>query len=497
MTTWVIVGPPGTGKTTSLLRCLAKRQAAGELMKYMDFGCPLEGFEPGEQAIAIMFNRSVRDEFEMRWKSLSQKRIEVTTLDSFAVRRAYAAGHVLWGCRRDEDGRLRCGDVELEIHKLRAAVAKEHNLEYSFDEFEIKDGNRVFAYIDAALLTDPVRYDNFERLVDGELCERFIGGRYCHLLATVPKVASRYFEVLEGRRAVDFTLAKIKALKLCEEYGHVAEVDTLAVDEAQDLTPAEWAMLKTCVKYRQVLAAGDPAQAIYTWRGADPALFVSMIKEARAAGRFALLTKSHRLADGVAKAALEFAKKYVLPKLDLPEELYHFEGNGRQGAVIKPTTSVISLLTKLMPEGAEPSGQIAVLTTTNETVLELLAPVALLAWSRRWTLAFLKSIPRRALALAKALRGETPLSELPTELRRIVMAYSDVVRRVGPDAVQVSLWRPRRPGQIVLDTIYTAKGLEFDTVVIADSPIRDADLYRRLIFVGLTRTKGSVYYAMA
>jgi len=49
--------------------------------------------------------------------------------------------------------------------------------------------------------------------------------------------------------------------------------DSLVVDEAQDLNPAQWRIIRTLIEqndFRQVWVAGDDDQAIYSWAGADP-----------------------------------------------------------------------------------------------------------------------------------------------------------------------------------------------------------------------------------
>lgn len=64
----------------------------------------------------------------------------------------------------------------------------------------------------------------------------------------------------------------------------------LIVDEAQDLTPAGWALVRHWARFvEETVVAGDPAQVIYEWAGASPApLFEAGWAEL-------LLDRSHRL----------------------------------------------------------------------------------------------------------------------------------------------------------------------------------------------------------
>src|SRR5690606_25882308 len=45
------------------------------------------------------------------------------------------------------------------------------------------------------------------------------------------------------------------------------------VDEAQDLSPAQWALVEGIAARARLTVVGDPRQAIYAWRGADPQVF--------------------------------------------------------------------------------------------------------------------------------------------------------------------------------------------------------------------------------
>lgn len=77
-----------------------------------------------------------------------------------------------------------------------------------------------------------------------------------------------------------------------------ADAEVVFVDEAQDLSPLQWAVIeKFCRRAHQVVIAGDDDQAIYTWAGADAhgmARFAHRHK-----GRNVVLSQSHRLPSAV------------------------------------------------------------------------------------------------------------------------------------------------------------------------------------------------------
>jgi len=55
----------------------------------------------------------------------------------------------------------------------------------------------------------------------------------------------------------------------------------ILVDEAQDLDPMQWKLLRILGEDASMFCVGDPMQAIYGWRGADPAEFARFCEEAQ------------------------------------------------------------------------------------------------------------------------------------------------------------------------------------------------------------------------
>jgi DNA helicase-2/ATP-dependent DNA helicase PcrA len=70
----------------------------------------------------------------------------------------------------------------------------------------------------------------------------------------------------EDRLLVDYT----DMLKLFLEKGDVPKLEAVFVDEAQDLSPLQWAVVRKIIENAdRVYVAGDDDQAIYKWAGAD------------------------------------------------------------------------------------------------------------------------------------------------------------------------------------------------------------------------------------
>ena len=90
--------------------------------------------------------------------------------------------------------------------------------------------------------------------------------------------------------------------------GTALPVKVAIIDEAQDLTSAQWAFcFKAFQHCEQVYIAGDDDQAIYEWSGADVNKFLYMARHSKVK----ILDKSYRLKTNI----LDFSKK-VLRKIE-------------------------------------------------------------------------------------------------------------------------------------------------------------------------------------
>lgn len=95
---------------------------------------------------------------------------------------------------------------------------------------------------------------------------------------------SRYERFLTTRKVVDFDTLVIKAAELLErdEEGRAvrARWDVILVDEFQDLNPVQYRIVKALAKdHGHVFAVGDDEQSIYSWAGADPAVFKHFLND--------------------------------------------------------------------------------------------------------------------------------------------------------------------------------------------------------------------------
>lgn len=116
-------------------------------------------------------------------------------------------------------------------------------------------------------------------------------------LPTVRRFAAALDDYKRARHLVDFT----DMLDLDRE---PLPVDLFVVDEAQDLTPQEWAYARRlAARCPRVVLSGDDDQAIYTWSGADP------LGMRRFRGRHVVLPLSHRLPRAIYRICTQLVAK--------------------------------------------------------------------------------------------------------------------------------------------------------------------------------------------
>jgi superfamily I DNA/RNA helicase len=102
----------------------------------------------------------------------------------------------------------------------------------------------------------------------------------------------QYERFLAKRKLADFDTLVIKAAELVERADDGASVrsrwDVVLVDEFQDLNPVQYRVIRALAReHKHVFAVGDDEQSIYSWAGADPAVFRSFVND------FGLTTKIH------------------------------------------------------------------------------------------------------------------------------------------------------------------------------------------------------------
>ncbi|HUR02868.1 MAG TPA: ATP-dependent helicase [Nonomuraea sp.] len=238
----VVHAPPGSGKTKLLATCLA----------YDVFNrIP----EP-QGAACITYTTAAADELRRRLASLgvpTRPSLFVGTVHSFAINRIIGPFATL------------AGKPEL----ARASIASEVEQR---EAFEVAIGSVFGAVPDSSLKRQTIEFHRHRLSNEDEWREAGDG---------LLEACRKYEMLLSDGGLIDFEGVVAAAVELVEQHEIVRRVLTaryprLYVDEYQDLTPGLDRLVRALCfgpeSAVELLAVGDPEQAIFSWKGARPEL---------------------------------------------------------------------------------------------------------------------------------------------------------------------------------------------------------------------------------
>lgn len=260
----LILGPPGTGKTTKLLEILDAEIARGV---------------PPDRIAFVSFTKKAADEAAERAAEkfgLSRKElIYFRTLHSLAFR--------VLGVRRDEV--LQAKDYQ--------TLGQILGVEFS-TRFDIEEG------VPSARFTGD-RYtflDGFarSRCITPEQAWDMLGGTDLDW-----REFKRFVQTLKDYKRqkgmIDFS-------DMLEQADEVAPVTVAIIDEAQDLSTLQWQFaMRTFAKAERIYIAGDDDQGIYQWSGADINHFLGL------SGKRIILDQSWRIPQAVHDVAVGVSRQ--------------------------------------------------------------------------------------------------------------------------------------------------------------------------------------------
>ena len=236
-----VIAAAGSGKTRVLARRIAYRIATGTA--------------EARHTLALTFTRQAAGELRRRLRAAGvRESIEAGTFHSVAL----GVMRQRWA----DEGRP-APNVTNDRHRLIAGIAGDCPVDTVVQE-------RSWC---AARGIEPDGYIAAARAVN----------RRCGVpLATIAHVLGEY-ETIKRRRGVidvdDLLLVLARELHADQHFADVARwrFRHLLVDEAQDLNPVQYELLRLLVADRNDLfMVGDPEQAIYGFNGADPALLIDV-----------------------------------------------------------------------------------------------------------------------------------------------------------------------------------------------------------------------------
>lgn len=238
----IILGPPGTGKTTTLLNLVEDFLRDGVDIKKI-------GYFSFTKKAAWEATHRAEEKFMIDAKEIPNFR----TLHSFAFRMLGMNKERVMKHPDYRDFGLRCGIP------IKTAW-------YSDEDGVFNSDNEYLRLINKArVLEIPVLdlYDKNEHQIDIER----------DLLYLLDQELIRYKQE-KGLYDYDDMLEQFVRQDISPSF------DVLFIDEAQDLSPLQWRMVRTIwAKADKTYIAGDDDQAIFRWAGADVDTFIALKEE--------------------------------------------------------------------------------------------------------------------------------------------------------------------------------------------------------------------------
>jgi DNA helicase-2/ATP-dependent DNA helicase PcrA len=481
----VVLGPPGTGKTTRLLDLMDEFLANGVDPRRMGF---------------VGFTKKAAEEAKTR----ARERFRLSDDDLPYFRTIHSLAFKQLGLRRDEVIQRR------HYKELGSALG----LDLEFTVFEDED-----AIYGSSRGSRMLFMENLARLQRRTLREVWGDDPDADLSWPELERLSRSLEEFKRARfLMDFT----DMLENFIEAGPFPTFDVLFVDEAQDLSRIQWDVINQLAeRSTTVFAAGDDDQAIYGWAGADVDSFLDL------RGKTTTLAKSYRVPRSVQRIAnsivsqigRRFAKQWEPKDVDGsvqyevdPEQIDMSQGSwlllARNSYLLK------SLEQTCLREGFS-------FTSTGKNPLASPSIKAIMVWEQ-----LRKGLKVKIEDAIRPLELMTSFS--PQERRRLKYRDpNDLIDMAGLKQFGLrteAIWHEsldkiaavereyfiaaRKRGEtltgkprINISTIHRSKGGQADNVVLLtdisyrtyEEMQRNFDAEARVFYVGATRTKENLY----
>ena len=443
----VIYGPPGTGKTTELLNILAKEIEDVPLNKIAYVSYTKEGAEQGKNRAAKQLNTRIDDLPYFR------------TLHSMAFREL----------------KLKRGDViGKDDYRLFSETVGMKFTGYYTEDFYNNDDRYLF--YDILYRNSPTTAERYLEGLDPDIL-RFVRQNY--------KRYKKHYNIFDYTDMIEQFNIQDKSVP----------VDVAFVDEAQDLTTLQWAMIwKAFRNCKRIYIAGDDDQAIYEWSGADVAYFLRI-----AGDNFRVLNHSYRLPSAI----LEYAKKissHISKRVSK-----EYEGTKEEGNVYRITS-----IEELPIDNKESWMILSRNRCFLRNIMEMLQSNGYVYTYKRKP--SIDPVRMKAINAYEKVR-KSPYVE--NKYLRMYLRFLKVVSYKEPwynnfnwDVDEITYYRTvighhrhTEDITIYIDTIHSVKGAEADNVVILpditkqvyENLEQNPDSEHRVFYVGVTRARHNLY----
>jgi superfamily I DNA/RNA helicase len=260
----IILGPPGTGKTTTLLNIVDDA---------------IESGTPPERIAYLAFTRKAA--YEAQDRAIARFNLDIDRLPYFRTLHSLAFKQL--GIQRDEVM------TEKSYRKLGRALGIEFKGIYDdVTHVPIGDG----------LGDKCARIEALSRI---RMCDLETQYHLSNLPDLTLHACKQYSEAIKKYKhengLLDFT-------DMLEQFNSELDVDVCIFDEAQDLSSLQYKMaIQLSKAAHKVYIAGDDDQAIFGWAGADVSKFLSL-KGARK-----ILPRSYRIPSAIHKLSSSIVKR--------------------------------------------------------------------------------------------------------------------------------------------------------------------------------------------
>ena len=493
----IILGPPGTGKTEYLLKRVEEELANGTYPNRIGY-----------------FAYTVKAADEARTRAMNRFE-ELNKKDFLYFRTLHSLAFKQLGLSKDDV----MGDAHYKELSSLLGI-KLSNTNRRMDSFGTGMQDDIFAQV-----------IDLSRARNVSLRQQFqeVGHLDCGWMK-LKYIADGITEYKKKRKLYDFTDMIIEFVARATLEDLVPDLDVLIIDEAQDLLPIQWEMVKILMgNSERTYIAGDDDQSIFKWAGASPEDLIGL------KGDRYILDQSHRIPKKIHNAATALISRVEkrIPKLwkakdeegdiqfhNMREAVYQLMGEGEWLIMTRDNYTLEQISEDLRQRGLFFS-RFKTPSVSEKKLKAINGWTNLAQRDKKLTLDEVKTIYHYLSVRVGVEYGYKNMSDADPEA---LYDYEHLVMNHGLLVPQEKIWHEaldrmpmrevvyivaalrrkenlNRAPRINISTIHGAKGGEADNVMLlTDMPRKADESYyknpddeRRVFYVGMTRAKKALH----